>query len=187
MADNDTYAAKEAVRAARYREAYESEEAKRWINSISPAERERAEALGLLQAKIDNDVTSRSIDTLPAKMEPREQQSYDDRLIAKPLRKRQGFGISMDDILEKLGMQEADELEAFLYQDGNPRLRQACLCYLLNQGSATCEDFASDLGMSKQAFHYHVRQVGKQLGLPPMGNQRQEKARQTYRLTNRRK
>lgn len=187
MADNDTYAAKEAVRTARYRAAYESEEAKRWMNSLSQAERERAEALGLLQARIDNDVTSRCIDTLSDNMKPREQQSYDDHLIAKPFRNRKGFGIRMDDILEKLGMEDADELEAFLYQDGNPRLRRACLCYLLSQGGATCKEYASDLGMSKQAFHYHVRQVEKQLGLPPMGNQRQEKARRAYRITNRRK
>lgn len=65
MSKNDSYAIKEASRRKLYEEAYESAEAKAWLQSLSPAERERAEALGLLQALPDTDVSSRSLDTIP--------------------------------------------------------------------------------------------------------------------------
>ncbi len=76
-------------------------------------------------------------------------------------------------------------LYAFLESCANPALRWGCLRYLLGQG--TCESNARELHMSKQAFHYHVRKLEKQLGLPPQNNQRSEEVRQIYRRTNHRK
>lgn len=156
------------------------------MKSLSPAQRERAESLGLLHASHESDVNSHSIETISANMQPREEiPAFDDHLIAAPLRNKPDA--RMAELLNTLGMQDAEELEAFINSDGNPRLRCACLNYLLSQGSTTCEDLAKQLGISKQAFHYHVRQIEKQLGLPPMGNQRSVSAREAYRLGNRRR
>ena len=187
MSRNDSYAILEASRRKKYEAAYESEEAKAWRQSLSPAELERAEALGLLRAVHEADASSHSIETLSRKMQPQEtmESEFDDHLIAAPLRKRQSKAKA--EILATLGMDDVEELKAFINQDNNPRLRSACLSYLLNESNGTCEDYAKMLGMSKQAFHYHVRQIEKQLGLPPMGNQKNQKSREAYRTGNRRR
>lgn len=190
MSNHDSFAHDESRRRARYESAYASPEAIAWMNSLSPAQRERAESLGLLHASHESDVNSHSIETISANMQPREEiPAFDDHLIAAPLRNKPDarMRMRMAELLDTLGMQDAEELEAFINSDGNPRLRCACLNYLLSQGSTTCEDLAKQLGISKQAFHYHVRQIEKQLGLPPMGNQRGSKARESYRLSNRRR
>ena len=187
MSKNDLYAIKEAYRRKLYEEAYESAEAKAWRDSLAPAERERAEALGLLQALPDTDVSSRSLDTIPLKMQPQEimEIESEEQSVAAPLRNK--LSKNRAEILTTLGMQDVQELQAFLTQGGNPKLRAACLNYLLDQGSTTIEECAKKMGMSKQAFHYHVRQIEKQLGLPPMGNQRKQSSRESYRLGNRRR
>lgn len=187
MSRNDSYAILEASRRKKYEAAYESEEAKAWRQSLSPAELERAESLGLLRAVHEADASSHSIETLSRKMQPQEtmESEFDDHLIAAPLRKRQSKAKA--EILATLGMDDVEELKAFINQDNNPRLRSACLSYLLNESNGTCEDYAKMLGMSKQAFHYHVRQIEKQLGLPPMGNQKNQKSREAYRTGNRRR
>lgn len=188
MSKNDSYAILERQRRISYEAAYESAEAKAWRESLSPADRERAEALGLLKALPETYVSSRSIDTIPLKMQPQEEPEHaDDKLVAAPLKARSQVSAQHAEILATLGMENMEELKAFICQDGNPRLRSYCLSYLLGKGSATIEALAKKLGMSKQAFHYHVRQVEKQLGLPPMGNQRKQSSREAYRIGNRRR
>ena len=188
MSKNDSYAILERQRRIRYQAAYESAEAKAWRESLSPADRERAEALGLLKALPDTDVGSRSIETIPLNMQPQEELEHsDDKLVAAPLKSRIQISEQQAEILATLGMENMEELTAFICQDGNPKLRAACLSYLLGKGSATIEELAKKLNMSKQAFHYHVRQVEKQLGLPPMGNQRKQSSREAYRIGNRRR
>lgn len=181
----DSYARAEAARRKTYEAAFDSDEAKAWRESLSAADREHAESRGLLRPMPEHDAGSRSLDVLHDKMQPQETRHYDDHLIAAPLRRR--LTRERIEVLATLGMQDLEELQAFLQQDGNPRLRGACLSYLLNRGNATIEDFAKQLNMSKQAFHYHVRRIEKQLGLPPMGNQRKQKSRAVYRMSNRRR
>ena len=120
-------------------------------------------------------------------MQPQEimEIESEEQSVAAPLRYK--LSKNRAEILTTLGMQDVQELQAFLTQDGNPKLRAACLNYLLDQGSTTIEECAKKMGMSKQAFHYHVRQIEKQLGLPPMGNQRKQSSREAYRLSNRRR
>lgn len=162
MSAYDDYARKEAERNRKYLAAYRSEEAKAWRSSLDPAQYERAEQLGLLDPSLDRPSYSLSLEKLPAKLHPRQESAT-----AALFSPNDAPGPDWDECLTG---KKRLLLESFLNQEGNPRLRWACLCYLAGEG--TCEDFAHPLGMSRQTFHYHVRKLSRQLGLPAMGNQR---------------
>lgn len=188
--NNDSYALGSQKRRKLYEAAYETDAAKDWIAALPPKAREKAESLGLLTPQTEWGLNGHSLDRFLPCHEPCREDVYDDGLIARPLRKLKTHAerISSDGwaaAFDKLDADEESVLSAFLQQDGNPRLRWACICYLLGQG--TCESLAQKLGMSKQAFHHHVRKMEKQLGLPPMANQRSEKVRDIYRKNNKRR
>lgn len=173
---NDDYARGEARRMAGYKAAFESPEYKRWVASLTPAQRETAEGRRLLCPHEDAEGGRLGIDELPPSLEPQVAGEFDGG---------EGEAESPRLGLDTLTDEQKDMLSAFLQQGGNPRLRWACLRYLLGYG--TCLSHAKALGMRKQAFHYHVRQMERQLGLPPMANQRSESVRDSYRLSNRRR
>ncbi len=171
---NDDYARGEARRMAEYKAAFESPAYKRWVASLTPAQREAAESRGLLRPHEEAMGSRLGIDELPPCLEPQVDGGFDG-----------GEGKASRLCLDSLTEEQKDMLSAFLQQGRNPRLRWACLRYLLGYG--TCLSHARALGMRKQAFHYHVRQMEKQLGLPPMANQRRESVRDSYRRFNRRR
>ncbi len=163
----DDYASRESSRRRAYREAYDSPEARAWIDGLSPAVKSRAAAMGLLKPYLDTVPGDHGLDNLPTSLEPRRDGSYDDGLTAKPIRQRLATAWQHPAWRRLLGDDEthhAEMLRAFLVRSGHPRRCWACLCHLLGHG--TCEFHAHQLGMSKQAFHYHVRKLAKQLGLP---------------------
>lgn len=173
---NDDYARGEARRMAGYKAAFESPAYKRWVASLTPAQRETAESRGLLRPHEEAKGSRLGIDELPPCLEPQVDGGFDGG---------EGEAEASRLCLDLLTEEQKDMLSAFLQQGGNPRLRWACLRYLLGYG--TCLSHAKALGMRKQAFHYHVRQMERQLGLPPMANQRSESVRDSYRLSNRRR
>ncbi len=187
MSANDEYASREAKRRRAYQAAYQSEEAKAWVNSLSPTQRAEAGRLGLLDPCLDGSASgAASVENLPPSMEPfTEDAEFDKDVVAVPFRKPEqpednGWGA----LLTALTSTHRKMLLAFLHEEGDPRLRWACLCYLLSEG--TCEDIAHQVGMTKQAFHYHVRKIQKRFDLPPMGNQKGEQARIAYSVFNNR-
>lgn len=182
MPANDDYAAREATRKKAYRAAYDSPEYHAWVASLTPAQRASAESLGLLAPHFDAfSVGGSSADNLPPSLEPaKEDADFDADVIAAPFRQD-----GLEAIYSQLDEEHKQLIEAFLQQDGNPQLRWACLRYVFGEG--TCESHAKALGMSKQAFHYHVRKIGDQLGVSVLGNQRGAKARDSYRNLNRRR
>ena len=192
MAGGDRYSAGFGKRCRKYRAAYASPEARAWIAGLSPAEREKAQRLGLLEPLVDDGGSASG----PAFDTPRRDVvEAIDSVMAQPFCNLDGNSESPSAIPAegwiavfrdmKPGDAFPEEARAFLEQGGNPRLRWACVCFLLGRDS--CAKLARSVGMSKQAFHYHVRQLQKQLGLPPMGKQKCGKARRSYRLANRRK
>lgn len=188
MVPLDEYARNEQKRRRAYLDAYASAETRRWIESLSPSDRERAEKLGLLAPRTDWSQGGQSLEQLSPALEPRQEGGFSGGPVARPLRKRLDTRFAFDgwaEAFSRLGDDEESMLMAYLAQDGNPRLRWACVCYLLGLG--TCEHFARQLGMSKQAFHYHVRKMEKQLGMPPMANQKSERVRALYRVCNKRR
>lgn len=184
----DSYARAEAARRRAYRSAYSSAEALTWMAGLKDDAKARAEALGLLKPLLDSTSRDGSLEPLSAATEPCQDDSYDDGLVARPLRDRERAASvhpAWRKLLGDVETHRAELMRAFLESSDNPKRCWACLCFLLGQG--TCAHYAKNLGMSKQAFHYHVRKLEKMLGLPPMGNQRSEAARRSYCLTNRRR
>ncbi len=88
MKHPDDYAKRESSRNRAYREAYASPEARAWADSLTPAERERADALGLLSPYIEPTPGEHSLDTLPCALEPREEDKRSSNEIPLPLRQR---------------------------------------------------------------------------------------------------
>lgn len=142
---------------ARYESAYASDEFRKWVASMSPQERERARAAGLLSPQYDKQERWRErtdIDALPARLAPRED--------ARDL--------------------EEIAVEAFERDFPNKEIYERVRRYL--DGEGTLEALASELGMSKQRLAYHVRRYQKELGLPPAPFQKSEAAREKFRTLN---
>lgn len=159
-----------------YTKAFESPKFKQWVASLSPEIREEAEKKGLFKPYEDTESGFRSIENLPPQLEPHtgeeicSGENYTEESI-----------FNMDDLTEEQQLR----LTYFLNQGKSPRLRYACFYYL--QGHGTCEGWAKKLNMSKQDFHYLVRNIEKQLALRPTSNRRGEKTRNVYRMSNKRK
>lgn len=170
MSHRDPYAQREAQRRRAYRDAYSSPEVKAWIASLTPEQRKHAEEVGLLEPKLDS-ALGHSIEDLPLKLRPATEDATDDAKLLD------------DEFLEDPRFVTA--FKAYMTGAKKPKLRLACLSYLL--GNGTCEQYATLLRMSKQAFHYHVKQAQELLGLPKLARQKSDAARASYRKRNRRK
>ena len=187
------YALHESQRRQRYREAYQSPEALAWIASMSPAQRAEAQRLGLLEPLEDAggsaapDFDNR--DDSVGKHEPAAEDVPFDNAVKSAAERRgevescvpaDGWFAAFRALKEGKGCTE--EVQAFLMQGGNPKLRWACVCFLL--GDDTCENLAKSVSMTKQAFHYHVRQLQKQIGIDMFTGQKSENARKSYKRLN---
>ena len=179
MSKQDGYAAKAGQRDAAYKAAYKSSAYREWVASLSPDELERARKLGLLEPHLAYGYASSDDPSEEASM---PEATVDFYLPLEP--GDPGYGES-EKKTEALTQKRVQVLRDFLCSYRNPQLAWACLKYLLGFGS--CTDQGASLGMTRQAFHYHVRKMQERLGIPPMGNQRSEKVRQQYVANNRRK
>lgn len=173
-----------------YREAYASPEAQAWMAALSPAQRAEAQRLGLLEPLEDcGGSAAPDFDSGDASVNAHEPAAEDipfDNGVKSPAERREepgqlmppdGWIAAFRDLREGKGCSE--EVRAFLMQGGNPKLRWACICYLL--GDDTCENLAKSVSMTKQAFHYHVRQLQKQIGIDMFTGQKSGNARKAYR------
>lgn len=180
MSAKDAYAAREKKRLADYRAAFKGEAYEKWVASLSADELERARKNGLLHPYIAHD--GAASDEADEEACSCAEATVDFYLPLEP--GDSGYG-------EPEKSRKAESriyrrlLHDFLCSFSRPKVAWACLRYLLGFGS--CSDHGQALGMTRQAFHYHVRLVQKRLGIPPMGNQRSEKVRLQYALMNRRR
>ncbi len=177
MKYSDEYASHEADRNRAYREAYESPEVRAWIDSLTPAQMIRAQALGLLEPYIDPMPSGHCLETLPAELIPRVEDEHAEAQLPLPVLLRQKR-VDYDNLDEH----RLQLLEAFFQQYGNSERVWACLRYLVGRGR--CEELARTQHMSKQAFHYHAQRLAEMLKLPTLGNRASERARKAYRRTN---
>ncbi len=178
MKHPDTYASRESSRNRAYRAAFASPEARAWAAALTPAERARAQALGLLTPYIDPTPGDNSIETLPCALEPRVENRHFAN--ERPILYRQPT-----DSYDELNSHHQRLLQAFLQQDDNPALLWACLRFIMGRG--TCTEHAKSLGLSKQTFHYHAQRLASLLGLPALGYRASDRAREAYRLLNSRR
>lgn len=168
MSARDIYSSQFGARCRKYRAAYDSPEAKAWIASLTPAQREHAERLGLLQPFIGDggsspgpsfDDMSNSVLTATTDHIQDDDTPLIEEGSAAALGE-DGWIAMFRDLRNGNGCERA---RAFIMRGGNPRLRWACVCYML--GEAPLDTLAKTVSMSKQAFHYHVRQLQLELGI----------------------
>lgn len=170
MKGQDDYAALASVRDRAYLAAYASPEADAWRASLTPAQRLDAEAKGLLAPCLPTNGGGTSVDALPPAKQPLVEACVGEDDEAQERERFMDYCSSPEQV---------ELLALFLQEGGNPKLRWACLRFLMGHG--TCESHAQRLGMTRQAFSHQVRTLQERLGLPAMGNQKSASAREKYR------
>jgi hypothetical protein len=172
----DDYARHESERNRKYRDAWESPEVKEWIESLSPEDRERMEAKGLLAAAVPKDGGGAFIDGDAAE---------------SPL------ASSTPDIAEMVdGDRNSENADAQARSDvlasfcarmrgcANPALVFDAVCYgtgvLAIEGQSATE-LAAKHGVTKQAFSKIAVEWCTKFGLPPARSMKSKRARVSYR------
>ena len=158
MSRRDSYAAREHARNRAYKEAYQSEEFIRWVASLTPEQRENAERLGLLTYQLDKESSGRSVEDLPPSLAPRTEDAPVEEIA------------NASDTLEaesELAAAQCRMLRSFLMRNNNPEMFAA---------------LGPDAG-----FHYHAANAQQVLGITRRAGQRSARARQSYRMMNRRR
>lgn len=181
MSKEDNYSALEYRRLQRYRDAFDCDEARNWMLALSPSQREWAEKHGLLIPHLDTECNHLSLDCLPNHL----YFCHVTEDLAESIMCAEEEAPDDECNESHLHDLRLDLLRSFLMIGGNPRLNWMCLSYLADRGGVL-ESYAKQLGMSKQAFHYHVRKLEKLLGVHSC-RQRSENVRNVYRTTNKRK
>lgn len=172
----DDYAKDEAVRNQRYRDAWESPEAKAWIAGLSPEERRRMEADGLLAPLLPKDgggtlMTQDLAESALASEEPDMAAIVD-----------------VAQTTENADVQaRGDVLAAFcarMRNCPNPALFFDAVCYatgvLAIEGQSATE-LAARHGVTKQAFSKIAVDWCETFGLPPSRSMKSKRARVAYR------
>ncbi len=175
MPSSDEYASRSAARRRAYEAAYRSPAARAWIASLTPDQRRRAEALGLLTPMLDPQAAEISADDLPLAATPTcEPVIHDPAEEARAaLLKRLGHATGNRSALSELTPRQQHILSAYTARSGpRSRMRHRCVCFLLGLG--TGEEHARALGMSRQLFDYHVLQLQAELRLPALGHSRSD-------------
>lgn len=171
MSNADNYAANTVARDRAYRDAFNTPEAKRWMESLTPEQRRHAEELGLLEPRLDSRPADTKVDDLPLSMQPSCELEYTDTAEDEVQMVRRALGVAPEGAhpTDELRQTQLNILKAYFARPcKNPDLRRRCIAFLLGQGSGA--EHARQLGMSRQRFDYHARKMQKELGLPSLGN-----------------
>ncbi len=196
---NDDYAKTEAERNKHYLESWETPEVKAWIDSLSPEDRQRMEAKGLLGPMmtkegsangcgLEDDIASSadasveapsvpgsdSLDAILADY-PHLEQAIENRA------KEMAGGSNGPEMLRKLALMFIDQ--------GRRALNADCLAFVSGLAVRMGESgtsLAKRHGISRQAFHKRCNELLREMGLPPSRAMKSARARQSYRISNRR-
>ena len=195
----DDYAKKETERNHQYRESWETPEVKAWIASLSPGDRHRMEAKGLLGPDLpkdgsangcglEDDIATSSEASVEAPSVP-ANDSLDAILADYPhleqaietRAKEMAGGNNGSEMLRKLALLFIDQCRRALNAD--------CLAFVSGLAVRMGESgtsLAKRHGISRQAFHKRCNELMKELGLPPSRAMKSVRARKSYRISNRR-
>jgi len=193
---SDDYAARQAERDRRYREAWDGPEARQWRGSLPLEERRRLEAEGLLAPLLNRaGSTTREEDAAEmgeASVEAPHVSGSDsleailadyphlEAVIEERARKMNGGGCG-GETLRKLALLFIDQKRRALNAD--------CLAFVSGLSFRMGESgtsLAKKHGISRQAFHKRCGDLLKELGLPPSRAMKSRKACDSYRASNRR-
>jgi hypothetical protein len=176
MSDND-YAARQAEKDRDYLEAYNTPEARKWIASLSPEERQRLEAQELLRPMLDRSgSTLRDEDASDSKLAAEEPD------IATVIDRESPAPTS-----EPLTCAAGDVLASFcarMRSCAKPALVFDAVCYatgvLAIEGQSATE-LAAKHGVTKQAFSKIAVEWCTKFGLHPARSMKSKRARSAYR------
>jgi len=190
----DDYAKHESERNRDYQAAWESPEVKAWIDSLSPDDRERMRAKGLLGPEIPKDGTANGC-------------GIEDDVADSPAASVDAPRISASDSLEAIladyphleaaieerarrmngGASRSDVLASFCARMrgcSNPALVFDAVCYgtgVLSVEGQSATELAAKHGVTKQAFSKIAVQWCTTFDLPPARSMKSKKARTSYR------
>ena len=196
---SDDYAKRQAQKDREYADYFKTPDYRRYLESLTPEERRRLEAEGLLAPMLPKDGTANGCGI--------EEDTAD-----SPGARTDAPRVSASDSLEAI-IADYPHLEAAIEErarkmngggNGGEMLRKLALLFI-DQGrralNADCLAFVSGIavrmgesgtslarkhGISRQAFHKRCSELMNQLGLPPSRAMKSLESRQTYLLSNRR-
>ena len=182
-----------------YRDAWKTPEVQQWIDSLPAEERRRLAAEGLLAPLLPKDGTANGCG-----IEDDAAVSSDASIDAPSVLTNDSLESILADYPQIGQAIEARAQEIAGSAHGTEMLRRLSLLFI-DQGrralNADCLAFVSGLavrmgesgtslaarhGISRQAFHKRCNDLLKELGLPPSRAMKSQKARSSYRETNRR-
>lgn len=179
MNESGDYTRRQAAKDAEYLAFYKSAEYLDWVASLSPAERRRLEADGLLKPMID-----RSGSTL------RDEDASESNVAAET----PDFAATIDNepapaatTTESLDEKVMDVLRILLGEvlsQGNTRLTLECLslaCGFTTLQGESMTSLAKRHGVSRAAVSKRCVDITEKLNLPPSRSMRSKKARKIYR------
>ena len=144
--NNDPYAQQSQIRFTRYAEAYESPEVKAWIASLTPEQRAHAEKQGLL-APMPEDLNG---------ITPLDEEKADEALFIQAESMER-----MLSILERNPHKMRALATLLKRKKQGAELMWSVIRFVCGEGS--CQSHAERFGMTKQNFHYIVKQFRKYL------------------------
>jgi len=196
---SDDYAKRQAQKDREYAEYYKTPDYKRYVESLTPEERRRLEAEGLLAPMLPKDgvangcgIEDDAAESPGASVEAPRVSASDslDAIIAdyphleaaieERARKMNGGG-NGGEMLRKLALLFIDQ--------GRRALNADCLAFVSGIAVRMGESgmsLARKHGISRQAFHKRCGELMKQLGLPPSRAMKIKHASREYRIANRR-
>ena len=195
----DDYAKRQAQKDREYAEYYKTPDYQRFLETLTPEERRRLEAEGLLAPMLPKDGTANgcgieddAADSPSASVEAPRVSASDslDAILAdyphlesaiEERAKKMNGGSNGGEMLRKLSLLFIDQ--------GRRALNADCLAFVSGIAVRMGESgtsLARKHGISRQAFHKRCGKLMNQLGLPPSRAMKSKQARKSYKASNRR-
>lgn len=172
----DDYAKSELERNRKYRAAWESPEAKAWLESLSPEERERLKRHGVDRPDLPSN-----------RGNVRENDLAESSLASEVVDLLGHIEGSKSSDARSSGETRSDVLASFcarMRSCANPALVFDAVCYgtgILALEGASATELAAKHGVTKQAFSKIAVEWCLKFGLPPSRSMKSTRARQAYR------
>ena len=195
----DDYAKRQTQKDRDYAEYYKTPDYQRFLETLTPEERRRLEAEGLLAPMLPKDGTANgcgieddAADSPSASVEAPRVSASDslDAILAdyphlesaiEERAKKMNGGSNGGEMLRKLSLLFIDQ--------GRRALNADCLAFVSGIAVRMGESgtsLARKHGISRQAFHKRCGELMNQLGLPPSRAMKSKQARKSYKASNRR-
>ncbi|XHR30883.1 MAG: hypothetical protein ACFUZC_10025 [Chthoniobacteraceae bacterium] len=175
----DDYANRQAAHDREYIDYYRSPDYLRWVDGLSPAERRRLEAEGLLAPMIDHSGSTLRDEDASESSTASETPDYAAAIDGEP----SPVAPSVENVDEKV-MDVLRRLLGEVLTQKNVRLTLECLavaCGLSTLEGESMSSIAKRHGLTRAAVSKRCVDITEKLNLPPSRSMRSPKARNAYR------